>query len=146
MTSPTSPAAPLTDEELSAIIARAEKATPGPWQNIIDDTGGEFTGWPSIEAPPSLDAAIIHRAGFKQEYWGDWSMREANANATFIAAARSDVPRLAAELRRAREAGRRLLATINPGNAATHKPGCMCVIHEARAAFGSRAALEPSDV
>ena len=61
--------------------------TPGPWRVIIDDTGGSFTGWPSVSASESLDCSIVHRAGFKQEYWGDLSQREAIANARLIAAA-----------------------------------------------------------
>ena len=61
--------------------------TPGPWQVIRDDTGGPFTGWPSVVAPEDVDRSVVHRAGFKQEYWGDWSQREAIANARLIAAA-----------------------------------------------------------
>ena len=61
--------------------------TPGPWRVIIDDTGGPFTGWPSIVAPEHIDASVVHRAGFKQQHWGDWSQREALANARLIAAA-----------------------------------------------------------
>ena len=61
--------------------------TPGPWRVILDDTGGPFTGWPSVDASEELDCSIVHRAGFKQEYWGDLSQREAIANARLIAAA-----------------------------------------------------------
>jgi len=61
--------------------------TPGPWRVIIDDTGGSFTGWPSVSASDELDCSIVHRAGFKQEYWGDLSQREAIANARLIASA-----------------------------------------------------------
>ena len=61
--------------------------TPGPWRVILDDTGGQFTGWPSVSASDELDCSIVHRAGFKQEYWGDLSQREAIANARLIAAA-----------------------------------------------------------
>lgn len=63
------------------------KHTPGPWNVLFDDTGGPFTGWPSVEASDELDCSIVHRAGFKQEYWGDLSQREAIANARLIAAA-----------------------------------------------------------
>jgi LPXTG-motif cell wall-anchored protein len=24
------------------------RCTPGPWRVILDDTGGEFTGWPTV--------------------------------------------------------------------------------------------------
>ena len=63
------------------------KHTPGPWRVILDDTGGEFSGWPSVEAPEEIDTAIVHRAGFHQRYWGDLSQRECIANARLIAAA-----------------------------------------------------------
>lgn len=42
------------------------------------------------------------------------------------------------EIERLRAALRRLLATINPGNAAEHSPECGCVIHEARRALQQR--------
>lgn len=35
---------------------------------------------------------------------------------------------------------RRLLATVNPGNAAEHDDGCRCVIHEAHAAIAKASA------
>ena len=63
--------------DLKAKALAAQKAAPGNWEAIIDDTGDEFTGWPSVISEEA-DAAIVHRAGFKQEYWGDWSMRQAN--------------------------------------------------------------------
>lgn len=71
----------------ATIKTTVRRQTKGPWRVIIDDTGGPFSGWPSIEAPEDVDASVIHRAGFKQEYWGDWSQREAVANAHLIAAA-----------------------------------------------------------
>ena len=61
--------------------------TPGPWEMIVDDTGGQFSGWPSVVAPEDVDATVVHRAGFKQEFWGDWSQRQALANARLIAEA-----------------------------------------------------------
>lgn len=63
------------------------KTTPGPWSVILDDTGGEFTGWPSITAPDEIDVTVVHRAGFKQTYWGDTDQKTAIANATLMAAA-----------------------------------------------------------
>lgn len=61
-----------------------QKHTPLPWHVFHDDSGGPFTGWPSIGAAEELDKTIIHRAGFKQEFWGDCSEKEADANAAFI--------------------------------------------------------------
>jgi len=63
------------------------KYTPGPWRYSFDDTGGPFTPWPSVEGPEDSDVTVVHRAGFKQEFWGDTSLREAQANAHLIAAA-----------------------------------------------------------
>jgi hypothetical protein len=40
-----------------------------------------------VSASDELDCSIVHRAGFKQEYWGDLSQREAIANARLIASA-----------------------------------------------------------
>jgi hypothetical protein len=55
-----------------------------PWRVVIDDTGGEFSGWPSIAAAPDADMAIVHLHGFKQEFWGDLSQRDAIAVAQLI--------------------------------------------------------------
>lgn len=63
------------------------KFTPGPWRMIADDTGGQFAGWPSVVATPERDLAIVHRAGFKQEYWEGEGLRVSLANAKLIAAA-----------------------------------------------------------
>ena len=71
------------------------KHTKGPWHVVLDDTGGPFTGWPSVEAPEDVDTAIVHRAGFNQEHWGDLSQRECVANARLIA----EAPNLLAALR-----------------------------------------------
>ena len=76
--------------DLKALAVAARKAAPGDWKAIADDTGGEFTGWPSIVSEEA-DAAIVHRAGFKQEYWGDWSMRQADQLANYIAASQPSV-------------------------------------------------------
>ncbi len=46
------------------------------WKVIIDDTGGPYTGWPSV-CSESEDRCILHRAGFIQEFWGGPSQREA---------------------------------------------------------------------
>lgn len=57
-----------------------------PWRVVLDDTGGPFTGWPSIEANEEYDSAIIHRAGFSQEHWHGLSQRDAIAAARLICA------------------------------------------------------------
>ena len=88
---------------LEEIKARLDAATAGPWDLVIDDTGGEFTNWPSVEADHE-DASVVHRAGFKQRHWGDWSCRQANRNATFIANAPADIAHLLEQNARLREA------------------------------------------
>jgi hypothetical protein len=84
--------------------------TPGPWTVFCDDTGGEFTGWPSVQAPEYLDTAVVHRAGFRQKYWGDLSQRECIANARLISAA----PELLAELSGWLPIVERQLASLHP--------------------------------
>jgi hypothetical protein len=39
------------------------------WRVVIDDTGGEFSGWPSV-CSEEEDRAVLHRAGFIQRHWG----------------------------------------------------------------------------
>lgn len=55
-----------------------------PVQVVIDDSGGEFTGWPSICGCDSSDITLIHRAGFKQEFWGELTQKQAVALANLI--------------------------------------------------------------
>lgn len=56
-----------------------------PVRVIIDDCGDQFSGWPSIVSRDEADTTLIHRAGFKQEYWGDLSQRQAVELANEIA-------------------------------------------------------------
>ena len=58
-----------------------------PVRVVIDDTGGPFTGWPSIVAKDSADMTLIHRAGFKQEHWGNLTQVQAVQIANEIAKA-----------------------------------------------------------
>jgi hypothetical protein len=85
----------MTPTELAEIKARAEAATPGPWRaerslcnpGIRDAAGTEREGW-DFQGPLSLgDGECPY---YTQE------------DATFIAAARADVPALVAEVERAR--------------------------------------------
>lgn len=46
------------------------------WSVVIDDTGGPYTGWPSVSSE-SEDKTILHRAGFIQEFWHGPSLKEA---------------------------------------------------------------------
>jgi hypothetical protein len=46
------------------------------WRVVIDDTGGPFSGWPSV-CSDSEDRCVLHRAGFIQEHWIGPSLFEA---------------------------------------------------------------------
>jgi hypothetical protein len=79
----------LSDDELTAIEARTNAATPGPWS---DRENVEMKAWHIIWSDfGPLDVAHIP----------PW-MAHCEFNACFIAAARTDVPRLIAEIRRQR--------------------------------------------
>ena len=38
------------------------------WRVIINDTGDEFSGWPSV-CSDEEDSCVLHQAGFIQEFW-----------------------------------------------------------------------------
>lgn len=81
----------MTDEELKAIRARAEAASPGPWEDRLD-------GWTVRDANGGKVAATYRADGTAEQQVNDQQ---------FIAAARADVPALLAHadaLRRERDA------------------------------------------
>ncbi|KAA0970280.1 hypothetical protein FPY71_07070 [Aureimonas fodinaquatilis] len=65
------------------------KHTPGPWSVFIDDSGGQWTGWPlSISAVNETDKTVVRTGGQWPYEWDNaTSQREAVANAQLIAAA-----------------------------------------------------------
>jgi hypothetical protein len=65
------------------------KHTPGPWRSIIDDTGGQWSGWPLCITAENEDDRSVVRTGGQWPYEWDaaTSQREAVANARLIAAA-----------------------------------------------------------
>lgn len=83
--------APLSEQQLAEIRARAEAATPGPW--CTDDweiyTGTEYLPWSSLWIGETCRADDCHGS---------------RDDAAFIAAARTDVPALLAEVERLRAA------------------------------------------
>ena len=81
--------AELTDAELGAIEARCAAATPGPWRSWIE--GRDHT---------SGDSVITSRA--HDIYLSPPPSHAAPHDQDFIAAARQDIPRLIAEVRRLR--------------------------------------------
>lgn len=92
----------MTDAELSAIEARANAATEGPWVNHISgDASVILAGPPKYKATDPMPKAVA------AVHWGscDTTKRMApddRANSDFIASARTDVPALVAEVRRLR--------------------------------------------
>ncbi len=93
--------AEFDDDDLDAIEARARDATPGPWEAFV-------------EGRDHLAGADLIRTGGMDEsgpdmyvtltYWNDdGAVPAAPHDLDFIAAARQDIPRLVAELRRMRE-------------------------------------------
>ena len=109
----------LTDERLAEIRARAEAATPGPWEHgapsemTFDEMRHEYAA--------SLKATLDHFGGDYQNrvhgvYLGDSEVRvcitgigrNSPANAVFIASARQDIGDLLAEIERLRAEVQRL--------------------------------------
>ena len=84
----------MSEDELSAIEERAERATPGPWHAHRDAD--------SIGLGPIV-FVHIPRADKDRSYALTNGERE-NSNRDFIAHARTDVPALVAEVRRLRGA------------------------------------------
>lgn len=88
----------LTDERLAEIEARCNAATPGPWDSCTAICG---SGDSAIIAPihgRSCVLALVYAEVDEQGKDVVRSMRDA----AFIAAARTDVPDLLAEVRRLR--------------------------------------------
>lgn len=83
-------AKPLTPEQLAEIAARAEAATPGPW---CTDSWEIYQG---TEYQPGLSMWIGETCR------GNTSPEQDRADATFVAAARTDIPALLAEIHRLR--------------------------------------------
>lgn len=80
----------MTDEELRAIAARCERATPGPWTSMIEGrdhpSGSSFI----MTGAPGSRGEDIELSGASPD------------DQDFIAHARQDVPRLMEEVRRLR--------------------------------------------
>ena len=99
-------------------MSETPKFTPGPWTVFIDDTGGQWTGWPiSIAAANEEDKSIVRPGGqWPYEWDAAMSQREAIANAHLIAAA----PELYAALQEI------VTPVIRAAMAKYHTPDCPC--------------------
>ena len=89
----------MTPERLAEIRARAEAATPGPWEaeDYSTDPGDEGSCITAGEPGTMRQRAVAYAIDYP------WTTPEScAADATFIAHARTDVPELAAEVERLR--------------------------------------------
>ncbi len=123
--------APLTASEIEEIKARAEKATAGPWHRgrgdmVSYDASGTIPfknvyaddrrgGWhkPTNSPLPLTIAKVVDESALFEESGGlPISIDELFDNAAFIAHARTDIPRLLADLSAARRDNERLKEVI----------------------------------
>jgi hypothetical protein len=103
---------PLSDDELTELAELAEHATPGPWyvRDLDDEHAMSLVAvstqpdtergerWPDFDHTAMIAATLIQQPRYvdiADERWG--------ANAAFIAAARTAVPRLLEEITRLRK-------------------------------------------
>jgi hypothetical protein len=80
----------MNEEELAAIEARAEAATPGPW----------LTPEEANVLPPVSGITPVDHEGCFVWPWGDDDEVRGRKDMVFAYAAREDVPKLIAEIRR----------------------------------------------
>ncbi len=93
--------------DLPAILSRAreakalaEKATPGPWQICtLKHRGVHGPAWVSSEDMSSIADCSEAKASTDVGFCGIVEPEQNEANAAFIAAARSSVPRMAADIK-----------------------------------------------
>jgi hypothetical protein len=106
------PTAGISDQELAEIEARANAALPGPWQIRCLDYKGKMDHFTYDK-----DGKQIFKPAFEVDYTDENGERDSietlgdyecgaleKPNAEFIAHARTDVPRLIAEVRETRAA------------------------------------------
>lgn len=95
--------APLPDSTLDEIEARANAATPGPWfRAFLDEASGLWRGtvwrnWPGAHLANPFKKVCDAPRGYSTE-----ESLQSERDADFISCARTDVPRLTAEVRRLR--------------------------------------------
>lgn len=92
----------MDEAALAAIKARSEAASPGPWKHCGCGKCGQVQ-WDSAQnismAPVATTSIDWSEGGYD-----NWLHEAQQANATFIAHAREDVPALVAEVERLRQA------------------------------------------
>ena len=91
----------FSEDELDGIASRADRASPGPWESLVEGrdhfSGDDFirTGGLDDEAPDMYVSLAGGRVG-------PGPVPAGADDLDFIAAARQDVPRLVQEVRRLR--------------------------------------------
>jgi hypothetical protein len=90
----------MTERELLHIEARARAASEPPWEAILMS---DFTDRTIVEGPEFEATIPVPNPDVEQEAYGH-VQRQIHMDALFIAAARTDVPALVAEVRRLRNA------------------------------------------
>jgi len=83
---------PISEAELKEILDRCKAATAGPWESFVE--GRDHFGGDHFIRRGGLDDSVEDR------YITAWRLEHQH----FIAAAREDIPRLVAEIRRMRAA------------------------------------------
>jgi hypothetical protein len=92
----------MSDDELAAIEARANAATPGPWREVAES--GDW--WIEHTNDDTREWEYVCSAGLIDPQAGPWKRQE---DIDFVVAARTDIPALVAEVRRLREIERAVL-------------------------------------
>jgi len=92
----------MTEEQRAELEKLARAATPGPWRSVIDDTGGQWSGWPLCIVPENDDDRSVVRTGGQWPYEWDTKVcqHEAISTAAYIVAACNAVPDLLATIAR----------------------------------------------
>jgi len=103
----------MTDDELTALERLANDATPGPWE-VVDYCYDPRNGRARVLGVPSHGARPILSDGA-------WK-----TDCHFIAASRTAVPALIAEVRRLRDVLRRVLNTTIRHDGSTEIRGFLC--------------------
>lgn len=118
---------PLTKAEIAEMRARCEAATPGPWTDVRPGRDAE-TGF----SKGVIVAAVAPRQGIYADPPGG---SYPAADQSFIAHARTDLPRLLDELERMREALREIAHECDPTDPpwANHEVGRLYIGSLARA-------------
>jgi len=91
----------ITEAELAEMEGRAQKATDGPWE--VGRCSWACDGW-ACGVTHGRSGDIYDDPIFKSDARDECTHIINEQDATFIARARTDVPRLIAEVRRLREA------------------------------------------